>query len=98
MRVGIIDAQEEGLVVFRYELLSEARVIPQLFPSEVGTLDFVHVKREGRSRIDMQFANQPGSITYGFQTAGQVVDLRIKQPKAPGGQADLAVLMGIQTG
>ena len=46
----------------------------------------------------MQFANQPGSVTYGFQTAGQVVDLRIKQPKAPGGQADLAVLMGIQTG
>ena len=98
MWIGVVYAQEKRLVILPHEFSSALGIIAQFFAGEIRTGNLFVVERKSGCRIDVQLADDPGSIACLFQAPDQVRGVFPVEPKFPCGQADLAVLVRVKPG
>ena len=98
MRIGVVDAQEKRGIARRKEFGGVAGIVSEVFPLEVTGGDSAEVEGKGSLGIDVKFADQTGAITRLLETPGEIRESVVIEPKTPGRQADLPVLVGVETG
>ena len=98
MWIRIIYAQKKRLVLLSHEFSSALGIIAQLFAGEIRVGNLFVVERKSGCRIDVQLADDPGSVACLFQAPDQVWSVFPVKPKLPCSQADLAVLVRVKPG
>ena len=98
MWIGVVYAQEKRFVVLFHKLGGVHRVVAQFFAGKIRAGNLFEIERKSRRRVDMQLANDAGSVACLFQAPDQVRGVFPVEPKFPCGQADLAVLVRVKPG
>ncbi len=98
VRVGIVDAQKERPIVGVEIRLGILGIIPEVLAGEIGGGYLVHIEGKRLFGIDVQLADNPGAVAGRLQAARDIRRVLAIHAEVPGGQADLAVLVRIETG
>ena len=96
--VGVVHRQEERLCRLVEELGGVGRVAIEILPLEVRLGDCGKVERKRIFGIDVELADDPSPVAGLFQTADDIGRIPAKQAEALGGEANLSVLVGLETG
>ena len=70
VRVGVIDAEEEGRITSVDKGIRVFRIISEILPGEISVRDVVDIKGKSGSRIYVELANEPRAIPRGLKALG----------------------------